>query len=306
MFNRIIEVIKNTSIFDYFPRYCRLKGSLATYTAELDFRIKNKQQEDAIWAKEANKLLLDAKKFLRLFKIDEAWKCFHTAQRQEIYGFNDQERFERVKILLSESGKIHNWRLIAIQDMLGDPNAVDYETPTAETLVEATKLKDEHYNNIYYQNRLTRSLYKMLFLWLAVVIALLIWFINCNTIASCRLPDHKIMIQGVILFGLLGAITSSILFTRQQSETSRITEIATNTFIVLSKIAVGVGFTIFIYFLLRSSFLDAINLFTFKLTTDIDYYTIAFLSGFTERLAQKAINIIIGNEEKATENPKKG
>jgi hypothetical protein len=108
------------------------------------------------------------------------------------------------------------------------------------------------------------------------------------------------MILGVILFGLLGAITSSILFTRNQAETSSITEIATNTFVVLSKIAVGVGFTIFIYFLLRSSFLDAINLFTFKLTTDVDYYTIAFLSGFTERLAQNAMSLIIGKGEGKT------
>jgi hypothetical protein len=300
MFTRIKQVIRETSILDYFPRYCRLRGSLRTYKAELDFRIKNSGQEDAAWAKEATKLLDEADRFLNLYKIDEAWKCFHTAQRQEIYGTTANERIEMSKILISESGKLNNWRMIAIQEMLGDPKDKHFSIPTAATLAQATKIKDEHYNNIYYQNRLTRNLYKMLFFMLAIVIGLLFWFSNCFIIGSCKLPGHEVMILGVILFGLLGAITSSILFTRNQSETSSITEIATNTFVVLSKIAVGVGFTIFIYFLLRSSFLDAINLFTFKLSSDVDYYTIAFLSGFTERLAQNAMSLIIGKgEEKA-------
>jgi hypothetical protein len=300
MFSQIKKVFTETSVFDFFPRYCRLKGSLETYKAELDFRIKNNGQEDAVWAKKAKELLDEADRFLNLYKIDEAWKCFHTAQRQEIFGTSAQERIELSKILISESGKLNNWRMMAIIEMLGNPDDKHFSIPAASTLAQATKIKDEHYNNIYYQNRLTRSLYKMLFFMLAIVIALLFWFSNCFIIGSCKLPNHDVMILGVILFGLLGAITSSILFTRNQAETSSITEIATNTFVVLSKIAVGVGFTIFIYFLLRSSFLDAINLFTFKLTTDVDYYTIAFLSGFTERLAQNAMSLIIGKGEGKT------
>lgn len=303
MFKRIKEVYKKRNILDSFPRYCRLNGSLTTYKAELDFRIKNNGQEDSAWAKEATKLVEEAEGFLNLYKIDEAWKCFHTAQRQEIYGTSANERIEMSKVLISESSKLNNWRMNAIKEMLGDPEDKHFSIPSAATLAQATKIKDEHYNNIYYQNRLTRSLYKMLFLLLAIVIGLLMWFSNCYIIGSCKLPDHKVMIQGIILFGLLGAITSSILFTRSQSNQSSITEISTNTFIVLSKIAVGVGFTIFIYFLLRSTFLDAIDLFTFSLTTDIDYYAIAFLSGFTERLAQKAMGIILG-EEKPNPTPK--
>lgn len=301
MLNRIREIVTNTSIFDYFPRYCRLKGSLTTYEIELDARIESKKPDEAVWPDKAKDLVGRAKYFLSLYKIDEAWKCFHTAQRMEIYGTSTEERIEMAKSLLAESAKLNNWRMNSINEMLGDPSVENYSGPSAETLVQATKLKDEHYNNIYYQNRLTRSLYKMLFLWMAFVIALLIWFANYYGIGSCAFPELKVMLLGVMLFGLLGAITSSILFTRKQAETSSITEISTNTFIVLSKIAVGVGFTLFIFFLLRSSFLDAINLFTFSLNTDIDYYTIAFLSGFTERLAQKAMGIIIGDEKSKPE-----
>ena len=213
----------------------------------------------------------------------------------------ENERIEACKILIPESDKLNKWRMDAIKELIGDPTSDDYTAPTATALVRATDLKDEHYNNIYYQNRLTGSLYRMLFILLAIVTALIICFASTFITESDQLPGYNIMSYGVILFGLLGAITSSILFTRNQAASSRISEISTNTFIVLSKIAVGVGFTIFIYFLLRSSLLDKIQLFNFNISSDVDYYTIAFVSGFTERIAQKALNLIIGEEEQKKE-----
>ncbi len=294
---RLKAFFKNMTTFDTGLRYSRLKGSLTTYKAELEQRIKSGNSIEAPWAIEANKLVDKSEKFLNQYKFDEAWKCFHTAYRQEIFGMNKEERIDASNILISESNKLTNWRKNAIADLLGDPKSKKYKAPAASALVEATRLKDEHYNNLYYQNSLTSSLYRMLFWLLAIVTGLLIWFAS-RCITGLELPGHDTMVYGVILFGLLGAITSSILFTRNQSASSRISEISTNTFIVLSKIAVGVGFTVFIYFLLRSSFLDSIKLFNFSLTTDIDYYTIAFVSGFTERIAQKALNFFVGDEDK--------
>ena len=298
MNRRLKAFFKNMTTFDTGLRYSRLEGSLTTYKAELEQRIKRDDSKDAPWAVKANELLDESDKFLEQYKFDEAWKCFHTAQRQEIFGMNKEELIDASKILITESNKLTIWRKNAIRDLLGDPNSKKYTAPAASTLVEATELKDEHYNNLYYQNRLSSSLYRMLFWLLAIVTGLLIWFASKCILGSDQLPDHDTMVYGIILFGLLGAITSSILFTRNQSASSRISEISTNTFIVLSKIAVGVGFTIFIYFLLRSSFLDSVKLFNFSLTTDIDYYTIAFVSGFTERIAQKALNFFVGDEDK--------
>lgn len=297
MKNRINALFKSIYTFDYLPRYSRLKGSLTTYEAELEFRVSSNNLKGTAWFIEADKLLKKTDEFLSDYKIDEAWKCFHTAQRHEIYGMSSQERLELSKALISECNKIKDWRAKAIKDILGNPESTNYVVPSADSVVQATKLKDEHYNNLYYQNRLTRSLYRLLFWLLAIVTGLLIWFSSCCITGSSELPEHSKMIEGVILFGLLGAITSSILFTRNQEANSRFSEIATNNFIVLSKIAVGVGFTVFIYFLLRSSFLDNLQVFSFTLSNDIDYYTIAFLSGFTERIAQKAMNLILGEKD---------
>lgn len=297
MANYLIKQFEKLLPLESSLRYSRLKGSLTTYKAELDYRINSSKNKDAPWAVEAKRLLKESEEFLELRKFDEAWKCFHTAQRQEIYGMDEKECIDAGKILISESAKLKTWRINAIRALIGNPESENYTAPTPTTLARATALKDEHYNNLYYQNRLTAGLYRMLFLLLAIVTGLLIWFASVNISGEKELPGHEIMVNGVILFGLLGAITSSILFTRNQAAFSRISEISTNTFIVLSKIAVGVGFTIFIYFLLRSSLLDSIQLLNFSISRDVDYYTIAFVSGFTERIAQKALNLIIGGEE---------
>jgi hypothetical protein len=229
------DLIKNNSIRSRLPRYSRLKGTLTAYSVELDSRIKSTGSENATWAIQARDLLDKTETFLKAYKIDEAWKCFHTAQRQEIYGTSANERIELSKILVTESSKLNEWRSVAIKEILKSKTI-----PSSDALVQATKLKDEHYNNIYYQNRLTRSLYSELFVLLAIVILLLIWFSNYYDLGSSQLPGHTEMLKGVILFGFLGAIISSILFTRNQAVNSSITEISTNTFIVLSKIAVGV------------------------------------------------------------------
>jgi hypothetical protein len=294
-------LIKSLTAFDLNLRYSRLSGSLTTFEAELDFRIKSGHFEKENWAIEAGKLLERSKEFLTDYKFDEAWKCFHSAKRHEVYGMDKKERIENCKILIAESAKLNTWRTKAIKELIGNPESKNYSAPSVTALIRAMELKDEHYDNIYYQNRLTASLYRMLFIMLAVVSLLIIYFSSSYINASVVLPEHNIMVYGVILFGLLGAITSSILFTRNQAASSRISELTTNSFIVLSKIAVGVGFTLFFYFLLRSSLLDGIQLLNFKLSSDVDYYTIAFVSGFTERIAQKAMGLILGGDEKKQE-----
>lgn len=301
MANYLMKQLEKILPMDSSLRYSRLLGSLTTYKAELEYRINSSNNKDAPWAIEAQSLLTESEDFLEKRKFDEAWKCFHTSQRQEIFGMDEGERIDASKVLISESAKLNKWRTVAIKELIGNPESENYTAHTASTLARATALKDEHFNNLYYQNRLTASLYRMLFVLLAIAIGLLFWFASDYITDTEQLPGHNTMIYGVILFGLLGAITSSILFTRNQAAFSRISEISTNTFIVLSKIAVGVGFTVFIYFLIRSSLLDNIQLLSFKITSDVDYYTIAFISGFTERIAQKAISLILGEEEQKKE-----
>jgi hypothetical protein len=104
-------------------------------------------------------------------------------------------------------------------------------------------------------------------------------------------------VVGVLLFGLLGALTSAIVSTRQLSNSPRISEPGSSQVITMSKIFIGAGFSVFIFLLLKSSVAEHIKLFSFTISQPIDYFAIAFASGFTERLAQKSIELLIGKEK---------
>ena len=67
----------------------------------------------------------------------------------------------------------------------------------------------------------------------------------------------------------------------------------------MSKIFIGAGFSIFVFLLLRSSVADSIKLFSFTISPPFDYFAIAFAFGFTERLAQKSIELLIGKDKPA-------
>ena len=59
----------------------------------------------------------------------------------------------------------------------------------------------------------------------------------------------------------------------------------------------GAGFSIFIFLLLRSSVVDSIKLFSFIISQPFEYFAIA--SGFTKRLAQKSIELLIRKDKQA-------
>ena len=175
------KIIKKLVPLQYYPRYARLDGELTSYELSLPLRVRNSENQDSGWYDEVKSLLAQTRVFLSEYKIDEAWKSFHTAQQVEIFGMNEQERLDQAKSLKHEISKLNVWRRHAIDDLIGDPDSEGYKAPPATTLSQAITLKDEYYNNQYYKNTLTRVLYKMLF-WLL--------FFRCR-------PHH------MVYFGLL-------------------------------------------------------------------------------------------------------
>jgi len=49
--------------------------------------------------------------------------------------------------------------------------------------------------------------------------------------------------------------------------------------------------------ILKSEMAGKINLFTFEIKNPLDYFAIAFVSGFAERLAKNAIEALAGKEK---------
>jgi len=291
---------------EYLPRYSRLAGELDSYEPQLERRINETGSQQADWAVQAKNLVAKARQLLDRFKIDEAWKVFHTAKRLEFYGMKDDERVAIARTLLEEATKLNEWREDAILSLLGKDKSAITAPPSPETLVMAAELKDEHYNNQYYKNRLSRTIFRLLFTLLFFAIAGII--IYACVLSGKYGKDYETQLTqpgyliGVLLFGFLGAITSAILFTRYMSKSSRITEIGSSQVITISKIFVGAAFSVFIFMLLRSSIAESVKIFAFSIKDPLDYFAIAFVSGFSERLAQKAIEAIVGKDKE--EEPK--
>jgi hypothetical protein len=286
---------------EYTPRYSRLAGELLCYKPQLEKRINDSNAANEQWAIQAKELVKDSEKLLKENKIDEAWKSFHAAKRMVVFNMNDDERIAHAKSLFRETEKLNEWRREAIINLLGKRSEGVTTTPAVETLIHAMALKDEAYDNQFYLNRLSHNLFWLLSGLLFVVIAgivlyfaLIIHEMGINYARDLSLTGY---IVGVLLFGLLGALTSAIVSTRQLSDSPRISELGSSQVITMSKIFIGAGFSVFIFLLLQSSVAEHVKLFSFSISHPLDYFAIAFASGFTERLAQKSIELLIGKEK---------
>jgi len=301
MKNKLQAIWLRLTSLEYSPRHTRLTGDLASYRPLIEKRIADTGSDKAQWAVQARILLDQAEIFLKKHKIDEGWKSYHTAKRLEVNGMSETERQAIAKELLVESSKLNDWRRDAIIRMLTNDDKKTLGAITPEVLIRAMEIKDEHYNNQYYKNTLSRSMFQLLFFLLLVFIACaMVYFtVLINRYGSNFAPQLPLseLLTGVLIFAFLGAITSAILFTRYSTEFSRLTEIGSNSVITLSKIFVGASFSVFIFLILKSSVAGSIQLFSFTLSHPLDYFAVAFVSGFSERLAQKAIDAIIGKDK---------
>lgn len=282
------------------PRYSRLKGDLESYESQLQKRIEEKSAAAEPWAIKANELLDKTRYFLKRNQIDEGWKSLHTAMRFEIHGMGDAERISLADSLrIQAQTGLNDYCRKVILVLVGEQKSD--VVPDPGVLEQAARIKDQYYNDQYYQNRLLRNLYKLLFFLLFICVAGIIIYISvmvrCHGNNFAESLTMRGMIMGVFLFGLLGAVTSAILFTRNLPASSRRVEIGSNEMITLSKLFIGVAFSIFIFILLRSSFANAIGLLNFEILGNYDFFAIAFVSGFSERFAQNAVKKIVGEDE---------
>ena len=300
MWQRFKLIYKQISTYEYSPRYSRLAGDLACYEPQFQKRVIDTGSQNEQWAIKGQALLDIAKANLKEYKIDEGWKSYHSAICYELFGYNNNERLAFAKSLLKETDKLNEWRKEAVRSLLGHKKDGDIEVPAAEVLAIANELKDEDYNNQYYMNRLSHNLFWLLSGLMFIVLILIAIYFFYNPEISMNETGSEIKLSvsilGVLLFGVLGAITSAIVSTRNLTKSSRIKEISSSEVIVLSKIFVGAGFSVFIFLLLHSSFAESIQIFNFHFGSPLDYFAIAFASGFTERLAQKSLDAIIGKE----------
>jgi len=279
-------------IFTGYSKYRRLRGDLDYYGEELNYAIAHNNPEKC-WTSHARILYQQACRQLDDCQIDEAWKSFHASRRMLIFGMSQKEMNDEAKIMRQEAGKLNEWRRKAVFDLIGPPENPHNVIRDVE-LFKAASLRDEHFNNEYYKNRITRKTFRYLTLCLVITLLLITLFFYKVDIELT--PSQNQIILSVIFFGLLGGITSSMFKIRAASKVTRIPEVVNSNFFTFMRIFVGAVSALIIYLALEAginfTFLENSGVFNFPYF----YFVISFIAGFTERLLLNAVTSIVGKE----------
>lgn len=286
---------------NYSPRYIRLKGDLCAYKNHLQVQIKQEgaSEDKQCWVNKALKLCDAASVKLKEIRIDEGWKLLHEARRMEVYS-NENFRKATIIQLREEASKLNAWRSESVYKIIGFKDDKDrLGAVSAEELEKALQIRDEYYHTLYYTNRLTRGQFNWLFFILVALIISGLFYICYSGISVETQMDKMTVVNftGILLFGLLGSTTSTIFYFRKSQSSARVPEILGNNSITMSRIFVGAGFSVFIFVFLNSEIAQAIDIFKFEIKSCYAFFTIAFVSGFSERLALNSIQKIIGKKE---------
>ena len=275
----------------------RIGGNLKAYSTELGRAIQvhgNMEPANMAWAECAQRLLSKAEGAVDEGNLDEAWKCFLSAQRVEILGIEDSKDLEsRTIVLRNEAGKLNEWRRKATLELIGSSDSPK-EGIERSQLYRAALLRDEHYHNQAYKMGLLRSQLGMLSTALVVIlVSLFIYLDDLPFIDGKGLPgvDELCLsnvLLGVILFGLLGGTLSAIIPIGKSAVLLRIPEVIAGFWITLMRIALGAGSALVVYVFLEARFLGIVqpDLIGKSLYT---VFAISFIAGFSERLILKTV-----------------
>lgn len=287
-------------------RYDRLEGALRVAEIEIQRRICERARDDC-WSKAAGDLLKGARGALGQRHLDQAWKLLHAARRLEILVFDDGERESVAAALRAEADKLKSWRQKALERLLG---SADKPTPEvkAAAIYEAAVIRDEHYDNQAYKDRLLRTQMATLVFALGIVLCLL--GVVIITGAPITEPPAGVsagaqFLAAVVLFGLLGGAVSAMLHASDTSQSARIPELTSAIRVTFMRILMGGASALVLYVFLASSLGGTLGkqLFSESIATAIGTlkpltaYSLAFVAGFSERLVTRAVEKIAGSAD---------
>jgi 8-oxo-dGTP pyrophosphatase MutT (NUDIX family) len=294
-------------------RYHRLAGSLLAYRTELEQRKcasnGNKQIQEC-WATSAIKLISDAEKALNSGDIDEAWKCFHAAQRMELFSLNYDQLVVKATVIRNEADKIGSWRKRAILELLNPasitsaallPPAITQPDAIIEKVLQAALLRDESYDNQAHKDSLWKEHIRFLAYAALIVGFTMILCKLLNVVLKPVINQNTLLLIHSPLFGMLGAIFSAALKLQVGTHSSRIPELLNTRILTTLRIFIGGISAIALYLFINSQFVS--NLFTLDPLKSPSYlytfYFIMFVAGFSERLVLKAINTVNKDSDQA-------
>ena len=176
------------------------------------------EQGECSWASHAKTLVDHAEKAAAAGRTELAWKCFHEAQRMEIYGLQQRARVDsealraRANYIANEAHqKLSGWRKETVKDLLGSPDCPRDDFTVAQ-ITESHLILTEAFANTYHKLRAQRWQVGAL---AAVAILALVFWLALGWFHVLR-PDvaansPRLLLGSIVLFGVLGAAISGII-----------------------------------------------------------------------------------------------
>jgi hypothetical protein len=287
--------------------YERLEGELRAHSAILEYQIRKNSLEDGsipAWGEQAGALVNMAYEQLKRGKIDPAWKSLHASKRLAIFGMDEEEQNNLAKRFRQEAENVSHWRKKAIYRLLGeyDQQGQDQRvTPSA--LYLAAEIRDEHFHNVYYRNRLNKTVINTLLVLLTVTVGLIFAYLAYTIyqfpVPLISFPDGARLVQtlpmltGTLLFGLFGGAMSSLFKVKKTSHSMKNPELINSHFFTTIRVFTGGAAAIAIFFFLESELFNILlPQLELRPSTGITYFVISFIAGFSERLLVRAVSTV--------------
>lgn len=298
------------------PSADRLKNSLSLFEVEMDWIVSMSNQDlpsgsKISWKPSAKKMLEEAKIASTLGDTEKGWRCLKAADRFLYYGLAEvapELLLAKEKTIIKEANdenkKLSFWRKNTINDLLPEKKEESLNelkpilTPErVNRIVEAKKILDEHFDNIYQKQTIIKSRLNILF-YLGGLL-LIFWFIAHPPVPlkiDKEDPFHYLVNHPlhfwwfVVLSGCLGAILSSFTDTISNfGKRSSIPNELSLGFLLLSRLMVGALSAIAVILILSADILS------YKPDTVAMVLTLAFVSGFSDRFLASAIGKMLNS-----------
>ncbi len=223
--------------------------------------------------------------------IDHAWALLSHARREEMTGFDDNQRKVVAAQIRHEVGHklASGWRRSAINEIVGTPSAPNEEA-TVEGLRAAMKLRDEHYQNVYYKMGNLRDQLVLLGSALFLLLGLLVILSYKGALGLLGL-SHWSDLLAVMILGALGGSLSAVMSLWGGRTQAQIPEQLETGAITVSRPIVGAAAAVAAYMFLK------VGIVPLKESAGVEYLLIAFVAGFSERFVLSAVGKVSASDE---------